>query len=530
MSVGLSIDFGTSNTRAAVWDESEGAARPLLIPDISMIALQESSDGAISEVPFIPSLICYDGRHTWIGKQVLDRGLSTSAATFRWMKRYIANRLDLPRKIGGRSVRYSEAGRDYLVHCIAHALAATGMEEVEAAFTLPVEAFEHYQEWLSQVCERAGLGRFRFIDEASAAAMGYGLSSQSGQVCMVFDFGGGTLDVSIVRMDEKRGGYRKCHVLGKGGADIGGATIDQWLYRDFLARNKKSAEQASHISASILNALQQAKESLTSLESVDIEIQDPETGEPLAARYSRSSLEDLMEERGMFETINRAMDRALFDAVERGYSADSIEHVLLVGGASLMPCVRRAVRQRFGARVRSHRPLDAVALGAAAFVGGVELYDHVQHEYALRYYNRPKGKHEFLTIVESGTPYPSKGPVRQVTICASYDGQEYLGLEVYEISPEDGVHTGSSAKFDLIFDPSGAVQFREREPHDEAARYFWINEKCPSFVHADPSALRGEKRFPVSFTIDAHKRLCVTVRDLRTGRMLMKDEPLIKLR
>ncbi|MGB9616771.1 MAG: Hsp70 family protein, partial [Desulfomonilaceae bacterium] len=474
MPVGLSVDFGTSNTRVAVWDESEGAARPLFIPDISMTAVQTSCDGAISEVPFIPSLISYDGKHTWIGKQVVDRGLSTSTATFRWMKRYIANRLDLPRKVGGRSVRYSEAGRDYLLHCIAHALAAAEIEDVEAAFTLPVEAFEHYQEWLSQVCERAGLTRFRFIDEASAAALGYGLRSQSGQVCMVFDFGGGTLDVSIVRMDEKGEGYRECHVLGKGGADVGGATIDQWLYRDFLAKNKTSVEQASRFSGSILNALQQAKESLTSLERIDVEIQDPQTGERLAAQYSRSSLEDLMEERGLFETINRALDRALFDAAERGYSADSIEHVLLVGGASLMPCVRRSVRQRFGARVRSHRPLDAVALGAAAFVGGVELYDYVQHEYALRYYNRPKGKHEFLTIVESGTPYPSKGPVRQVTICASYDGQEYLGLEVYEISPEDGSHSGSGAKFDLIFDPSGGVQFREREARDETVRYFWI--------------------------------------------------------
>ncbi len=526
----LSIDFGTSNTRVAVWDDSAGAARGLFIPDISMAAIQKTVDHGDVEVPFVPSLITYEGKHVWIGRQVFDKGLSESSATFRWMKRYIANRLDLPRKIAGKSIRYSDAGRDYLVHVLTRALTTTDMNEVETAFTLPVEAFEHYQEWLSQVAEYAGIRRFRFLDEASAAALGYGVHAQSGHVCMVFDFGGGTLDVSIVRMEEQAKGYRKCHVLGKGGADIGGATIDQWLYRDFLARNGKSPESVSHFSGSILGALQQAKETLTSLDSVDVEVRDPHTEQSLCASYSRSAMEDLLEERGMFETINRAMDRALLDAGERGYDSSSIHDVLLVGGSSLMPCVRRAVRQRFGTRVRSHRPLDAVALGAAAFIGGVELYDHIQHRYALRYYNRTKGRHEFLTIVEAGTPYPCQGPVRQVTVCASYDDQEYLGLEVYEISPEDGASHDGEAKFDLIFDPSGRVHFREREASDENFRYFWINEHCPSFVHASPLAQRGDKRFPVSFTVDGNKRLCVSVRDVQTGRVLMKDKPLIKLR
>lgn len=526
----FSVDFGTSNTRVAVWDDSLGAAQPLLVPEISLITVQKVVDEEVLEVPFVPSLISYDGKHVWIGKQVFDQGLSASDTTFRWMKRYIANRLDLPRKFGGRSIRYTDAGRDYLVHLLAHVQAVGDMGDAEVAFTLPVEAFEHYQEWLCQVCESAGIRRFRFLDEASAAALGYGLHAKSGQVCMVFDFGGGTLDVAIVRMEGKTKGYRKCHVLGKWGAEIGGTTIDQWLYRDFIARNGKSPEAVSYFSGSILNTLQQAKESLTSVDRIDIEVLDPKTGERLWAEYSRSALEDLLEERGMFETINRAMDRALLYAGERGYDADSIHDVLLVGGSSLMPSVRRAVRQRFGTHVRSHRPLDAVALGAAAFIGGVELYDHIQHRYALRYYNRAKGRHEFLTIVESGTPYPSKEAVRQVTICASYDDQEYLGLEVYEISPEDGTSAIGGTKFDLIFDPSGRVQFRERELNDDSLRYFWINEECPAFVHASPPGLRGEKRFPVSFTIDGNKRLCVSVWDLRTGSVLMKDEPLIKLR
>jgi hypothetical protein len=192
--------------------------------------------------------------------------------------------------------------------------------------------------------------------------------------------------------------------------------------------------------------------------------------------------------------------------------------------------VRRSLRHRFGDRVRFDRPLDAVALGAAAFIGGVDLLDHIQHDYALRYYNPEKGVHDFLTIVHSGTPYPSKAPVRQITMLASYDGQEYLGLDIYEVSSRAGTkQTGHGAKFDLVFDPTGGAHFRERETSD-ASEHFWVNEKSPSLVRASPPAVRGEKRFPVSFTIDSNKRLCVSVRDLKTGARLLIEHPLIKLR
>jgi hypothetical protein len=80
----------------------------------------------------------------------------------------------------------------------------------------------------------------------------------------------------------------------------------------------------------------------------------------------------------------------------------------------------------------------------------------------------------------------------------------------------------------LVFDPAGAARFQKREDPDIINR-FWINEKCPTFIQAQPLARRGEKRFPVQFSIDGNKRLCVHVKDLNTGRVLFKDHPLIKL-
>ncbi|MBI3951490.1 MAG: Hsp70 family protein [Acidobacteria bacterium] len=80
--------------------------------------------------------------------------------------------------------------------------------------------------------------------------------------------------------------------------------------------------------------------------------------------------------------------RAINAARERGYAEESIKAVLMVGGSSLIPSVQKTVRRIFGAeRVMLKRPLDAVARGAAAFVAGVDFYDHIQHDYAIRHIN-----------------------------------------------------------------------------------------------------------------------------------------------
>ena len=523
----LAIDFGTSNTRAALWDEAAGRAEPVTIPDVSLHARHRTGDETV-EVPYVPSLIHYDGANVWIGRQVRDRGHLEHPATFRWMKRYISNRLDLPRPVNGRSVGFSRAGADFLSRVIDYVSSGLGLgDEEEVAFTVPVEAYEDYQEWLTGVCDEAGLRRYRLLDEASAAALGYGVHIQANDVYMVFDFGGGTLDVAIVRVEAEARGGKRCRVLGKAGADIGGTVIDQWLYQDVLARNRKQPEDVRHLSALLLGEVERAKEELTTEDSAEITVADPETGAVLNARYTRTEFEDLLEERGLFSQAQRAVDRALDEARERGFERDHIRAVLLVGGSSLIPSVRRAVRQMFGDRVRYHRPLDAVALGGAAFVGGVDFYDHIQHDYALRYYDRQKSDYDYLVIVPSGTAYPTEGPIREVTVKASHDEQEFLGLDIYEVGRQERSASAAPA-LDLVFDPSGGARFQEREA-PEITSHFWINEKAPTFIHAQPKAAKGESRFPVQFTIDGNKRLCVTVRDNHSGKVLMRDHPVVKL-
>src|SRR5262249_7631093 len=142
---------------------------------------------------------------------------------------------------------------------------------------------------------------------------------------------------------------------------------------------------------------------------------------------------------------------------ERGYDEDHVQSVLLVGGSSMIPSVQRVVQRIFGRdRVLLHRPLDAVARGAAAFVAGVDFFDHIQHDYAIRYVDPKKGDYASRPIISRGPPYPTKEPVARMTIKASHDGQAELGIAIFELGEKRRL--GSEQPMELVFDPSGAAR------------------------------------------------------------------------
>ncbi len=411
----LAVDFGTSNTVVALWDETHQQGVPLHIPEFGM--LEKQGDETIS---LIPSLIHYapDNR-TWIGSQVIQRGLRQSPRTFRWMKRYISHRSPNKMRIDGREITPYIAGQDFLSSVLVFAAQETGFRDEEVALSVPVEAFEHYENWLASVAESAGMPRFRLIDEPSAAALGYGAHIQPGNVYLLFDFGGGTLHAAVVLIEAEESGQagqrlasgRRCRVLGKAGRDIGGTTIDQWIFQEVLRQNHRSDgdEDVRRISTALLVECERVKEKLSFAEQADLSVVNPETGAVMAADFTRAGFEELLDQHDLFTEINQTIRSAINAATERGYDESSIQAVLMVGGSSQIPAVQRTLRQIFGReRVKFNRPLDAVARGAAAFVAGVDFFDHIQHDYAIRYVNPEKGKYDYRTIVQRGTPYPTQ--------------------------------------------------------------------------------------------------------------------------
>jgi molecular chaperone DnaK (HSP70) len=155
----LAIDFGTSNTVVAVWDEARQEGALMHVPDYGRWSLRGDE-----QISVVPSLIHYTAdRRRWIGDQVLRQELYQSERTFRWMKRYIANRSPVKKRLDGRELSHFDAGRDFLSAVLTFAAAELNVGNEEVALTVPVEAFEHYENWLTDVAETAGAQRFRLM-------------------------------------------------------------------------------------------------------------------------------------------------------------------------------------------------------------------------------------------------------------------------------------------------------------------------------------------------------------------------------
>src|SRR5713226_4091545 len=349
----VGIDFGTSNTVVAVWDEARHEGVPLHLADYGRQFQYRQGNQVTEQISVIPSLIHYAADHRcWLGKQVLSQNLYESERTFRWMKRYIARRSPIKVQLDGREISHADAGRDFLTAMLTFTATELNLKDEEAAFTVPVEAFEDYENWLVEVAAAAGMPRFRLIDEPSAAALGYGAAIQPGDTYLIFDFGGGTLDVAVVLIEEDRAQTtgRRCRVLGKAGADLGGATMDQWLFQELLRQNERGDADLDvrPISRALLVECERAKERLSFQDLAEVSVSNPETGAVFSAKFTRSRFEEILDEHEAFAQMDHTIRRATNAARERGYSEEQIKAVLLVGGISLIPSVQRTVQRIFG--------------------------------------------------------------------------------------------------------------------------------------------------------------------------------------
>jgi molecular chaperone DnaK len=520
----IGIDFGTSNTLITVWDPLTQHGRCLSFPDYCRNYTQGTE-----HIPLIPSVIHYAPDHRrWIGNQVFEQGLYGSNRTMRWMKRYISQRSPYKLMLDGQEMTPSTAARDFLSTLLVYAKNETHPAADSIGMSVPVEAFEHYENWLTTIIHEAGFSSFRLIDEPSAAALGYGEHIQPGSVYLIFDFGGGTLHAGVVIIeDEKKGiSTSRCRVLGKAGRDIGGSSIDRWLFEYVLSSfNLSSSDDVvRQVSNQLLVNCELAKEKLTTAEETTLL-----TGLPQGnLQLTRSQFESILDDHNLFVQINQTIRSALNKARERGFGEDAIQSVLLIGGSSQIPSVRRTIEQSFGReRVRSGHPMDAVALGAARLAGGADFYDFIQHDYAIRYTNPETGEYAYKTIIEKGTAYPSNAPEASLIVKASYTGQEKLGITIFEMS---GQSQENKESFELIFDPEGyASMMPLTSLQKDQRQLFWMNENSPTFIQANPAAEQGDPRFEVKFLINQHKQLVLSVYDIKISKIILDQIPVVKL-
>ncbi|MGF1461464.1 MAG: Hsp70 family protein, partial [Leptolyngbyaceae cyanobacterium] len=240
----FAIDFGTSNTVVTRWNAA--TQQP------AVVAIPERAQQLGNNPPLVPSLVYVKDAAAGtvkVGQQVRDRGLDISSDQrfFRNFKRGIGTPIQgfLP-ELDGHEISFEQIGQWFLTDVITTLQRQEALDAV--IFTVPVDSFEVYRHWLGQTCEALNLSQVRMLDEPTAAALGYGIQQE--ETVLVVDFGGGTLDFSLVELaiapQRKPLGFilrwgnkslaestaqqpQRAKVLAKAGENLGGAEIDNWL-------------------------------------------------------------------------------------------------------------------------------------------------------------------------------------------------------------------------------------------------------------------------------------------------------------
>jgi molecular chaperone DnaK len=531
----LGIDFGMNNTVIAVYNGDNEKISAMEFPGWSRQFPLETEN---TSVPVVPSLIHYTSTGSIIiGEQVFSQKCSDSPATARWMKQYICQNSPAQIPAGGeRRIGFHQAATDFLMALLSCASGNNHKEKHiigESVFTFPVEAPQWYTSWLEEVSLSAGLSTYCLIDEAHAAALGYGLNPQPGCKILIIDFGQDGLDVKIVAIGESthNPAISRSRILGRACDNFGGLAFDTCILQDLRARNILNGSDATMRKehSSILCSISRIREQISANEEVTGHITDPVSGTEITGCIRCSDLDRIFNEQGICAMLDRTLDRALAAAQMLGCEEDQITAVLMIGGCSTLPALKYAVTRRFFRQPVLHdHPVDAIARGAAMYTPLTLQTDRIRNNYALRYWNPDSREHCYRFLVRNGARYPSAGQIARIIISASYDSQIRLGIPLYEIS--DGSGDSRQCMLELISDSGGGMRIAgPAQDADAAKKPIWVNEQTPMILVASPPAQKGEPRFELTFTIDGKRNLCVTARDIITGMLIKTDAPLFRM-
>jgi len=349
----IGIDLGTSNSAAAVME----GGRPVIIP---------SAEGAgVASGKAFPSYVAFtkDGQRL-VGEPARRQAAINAEGTIQAAKRKMGT--DYHFKIFGKEYTPQQISAFILQKIKQDAEAYLGDKIEEAVITCPAYFDDNQRTATKDAGEIAGLKVLRIINEPTAACLAYGLEkAQKEQKIMVFDLGGGTLDVTIMEMDQ--GVF---HVQSTSGdTQLGGTDMDKTLLEYIAGQfkretgidllNDKMAVQR------LREAAEKAKIELSSTVSTDINLPfitaDASGPKHLTMSFTRAKLEDLISP--IIERCRHPMELALSDSK---LTPKDIDRVILVGGPTRMPCVQKFVEDYVGKKIeRGVDPMECVALGAA---------------------------------------------------------------------------------------------------------------------------------------------------------------------
>jgi molecular chaperone HscA len=320
----------------------------------------------------LPSVVHYYNEGvSCIGYEAAEHNVSDPLNTITSVKRLIGRGLDDVKTFGGQlpyefasddggmpkivtaggSVSPIQVSAEILRKLAGRAESALGGSLDGAVITVPAYFDDAQRQATKDSATLAGIKVLRLLNEPTAAAIAYGLDQREDSTIAVYDLGGGTFDISILRLS--RGVFE---VLATGGdSALGGDDVDRMI-AEWLRQEIGMDESLDPIEQRILlETAKSAKEELTDQDSVQIEVLDWQ------GSLTREQLNGLIDP--LIDKTLRAAKKSLRDA---GVSADQIDEVILVGGSTRTPRVHEKVEQLFGRKPHSNLDPDrVVAMGAA---------------------------------------------------------------------------------------------------------------------------------------------------------------------